>query len=457
MKKPFAFLSRHPARRLQAPWNYAQLGLLIFPLSPFLGALGILLASFVTIARQYRKLIRRPAIWSLALFSVWLIVTACFAYDRTAAFLGLFNFLPYFLVFVGCSTLVQTPTQLRSLAWLLVITSVPVVILGLGQLFWGWACQLQVLGIVLDWVIKPTGEPPGRMSSIFMYANTLAGYLVIVFILGLGLWIEAYQTLVTSHLKQQARRPPKLTRAAWLHWGFLSVAVIGNLVALILTNSRNAWVLAAGAGLAFALYQGWRWLVTGVAAIAGSVLWAAFGPSPVQQWLRAVVPAFFWARLTDQMYPDRPSQMLRTTQWQFAWSLAQQRPWTGWGLRNFTTLYQQQMHIWLGHPHSLMLMLIAETGIPAAVFFCGWVMWIVIQGFQMLYSWSAVGSYVSTRNKLVFFSYLVAVLACILFNTVDVSVFDPRLNMPGWLLLAAVCGVVYHQRAVAPSKRVNLK
>lgn len=456
---PFAFLSRHPDRHLQLAWNYAQLGVLIFPLSPFLGALGILLASFVTIARQYRKLIRRPVNWGLALLSVWLIITACFAYDRAAAFLGLFNFLPYFLVFVGCSALIQTPAQLRQWAWLSVITSVPVIILGLGQLFWGWTCEVHVLGIVVDWVVKPTGEPPGRMASIFMYANVLAGYLVIVFILGLGLWIDCQ--VVASHPKQPTRRLPQTTRIALLRWGFLSVAVIGNLIALILTDSRNAWALAASASLAFALYKGWHWLVAGVAALAGSVLWAAFGPPPLQQWLRAVVPTFFWARLTDQMYPDRPSQLLRTTQWQFAWSLTQQRPWTGWGLRNFTPLYLQQMHIWLGHPHSLLLMLSAETGIPGAVFFCGWVIWIVVQGFKLLSSWSVASSYASRRqllrNKLIFFSYLVAVLACILFNTVDVSVFDPRLNMPGWLLLAAICGVLYHQRAIAPCEKVNLK
>ena len=31
-----------------------------------------------------------------------------------------------------------------------------------------------------------------------------------------------------------------------------------------------------------------------------------------------------------------------------------------------------------------------------------------------------------------------------LFNTVDVTLFDFRLNTLSWLLLAAICGVVYH-------------
>ncbi len=449
---PFAFGSLHPDRRLQLPWNYAQLGMLALPLNPLVGILVLLLACGQTWRRQYHIIIRRPLNWGLAVFSVWLVLTASLAYERQTAFLGLFNFLPYFFVFAGYSALIQTPSQLRQWAWILVVTSVPVVILGLGQIFWGWAGHWQVLWIVLDSIIEPTGNPPGRMASIFMYANTLAAYLLIVFSLGLGLWIETFQTLAFSPLKYQANSPRHVPLTAWLRWGFLSVAVIGNLVALILTDSRNAWEIAIFTAIAFALYQGWRALVAGVAGIALTILWAAFGPSPVQQWLRAVVPAFFWARLTDQLYPDRPLATLRKTQWKFAWSLTQQRPWTGWGLRNFTPLYQAQMHLWLGHPHNFLLMLTAETGIPFAVLFCVWVSWIIVQGIQLCRDWLVVASSDSGRqmaqDRLIFFSYLVAFLACILCNTVDVTVFDARLNSLGWLVLSAICGVVYKRRAL---------
>lgn len=444
-------LQRHSVSRLQTAWNYAQLGLLILPLIPSFGTLGLILALVGTWRQQYHKIIHRPLNWGLAILATWLVITTGFAFDHLAAFLGLFNFLPLFVVFAAFSALIQTPAQLRQWSWILVVTSVPVVTIGLGQLFLGWVSPVQLQG-VLGWVISLKGNPPGRMASVFMYANVLAGYLVIVFILGLGLWIETYQTLAPLPLKGLARRTRHVSLIAWLRWGFLSVAVLGNLVALILTNSRNAWAIAVVASLAFALYQGWRWLVAGVAGIAGSVLLAAFGPSPMQQWLRAVVPSFFWARLTDQMYPDRPLALLRTTQWQFAWSLTQQRPWTGWGLRNFTSLYLAQMHVWLGHPHNFLLMLTAETGIPGAVLFCGWVSWVVFQGVQLLRDWSVIGATDRRQlagDKLIFFSYLVAVFACILFNTVDVSIFDLRLNILGWLLLSAISGIVYHQRANA--------
>ena len=434
--------------RWRSAWNYAQLGLLALPLTPFLGILCLLLACGQTWQQHYRQIISRPLNWGLAVLSVWLIITACFAYDRVSAFLGLFNFIPYFLVFAGFSALIQTPTQLRRWASILVITSVPVVLIGLGQMFWGWGYNLRILWVVLDWTVKPMGDPPGRMSSIFFYANVLAGYLVIVFSLALGLWIESYKILALSF--KQKTRLRRIAVTTWLRWGFLTAVVIGNLVALILTDSRNAWTIAVCIGLAFALYQGWHWLVAGVAAIAGSVIWAAFGPSPIQQWLRMVVPAFFWARLTDQLYPDRPLALRRETQWQFAWSLTQQRPWTGWGLRNFTQLYQTQMHLWLGHPHNFLLMLTSETGIPGAVLFCGWVSWVIIQGVQLLRNWSVITpTGQQAQDRLIFFTYLVAFLGCILFNSVDVTVFDPRLNSLGWLLLSAIAGVVYHRAHIS--------
>jgi len=440
-KKPLIPLQQHSISRLQIPWKCAQLGLLIFPIIPSLGALGIFIALIGTWRQKYRQIIHRPLNWGLAILAIWLVITATFGFHRSDAVLGLFNFLPFFGLFAAFSVLIQTPAQLRQLARILVFTSIPVVIIGLGQLFLDWVTLAQLQSII-GWTIAPDGNPPGRMASVFMYANILAGYLVISFILALELWIEAYKKVRSK--RQGTRRIQPLATLC-----FMSAAVIGNLVALILTNSRNAWAIAIFACLAFAVYQGWRWLIAGVAAIAGSILLAAFGPSPIQLWLRQIVPAFFWARLTDQMYPDRPVALLRTTQWQSAWTWTLQRPWTGWGLRNFTPLYQEHMNVWLGHPHNFLLMLTVETGIPAAIFFCGWTFWIIIQGIQLLRNWPFIAELERqqrAQDKLIFFSFLVAFFACVLFNTVDVSLFDLRLNTLGWLLLSAICGVVYKGR-----------
>lgn len=419
--------------RWQSAWNYSLWALLIFPLSPLVGAVTIGFVSLITWLKQSRQINRRPLNWGFALLSVLLIVSAGFADGKTLAFLGLFNLLPFFLLFVAHSALIQTFVQLRQMAWVLVIGSMPLVIIGLGQLFLGWSLKLEILWVVLDWTIVPGGNPPGRIASLFLHANTFGAYLAIIFILNLGLWVENYQQ---SRIKSKQLFPPHLLNLPFV---FLTVAMITNFITLIFTNSRNGWAIAIFACLAYALYQGWRILVGGVAAIISSVLLAAFAPSPVAQFFRQYVPAFFWARLNDDMYPDRPVALMRKTQWQFAWSLAQEHPWTGWGLHSFSTFYKAQMHTRLGHPHNLFLMLSAETGFPSTLLFFGLIAWILIRGIQLLRK----SKYINKEDRLIFFSYLLAFVGWVLFNTVDVTIFDFRLNAFSWLILAAVCGVVH--------------
>lgn len=419
----------HPQPSLQTPWNLTQIGLLIFPLSPFLGAVSIILAVFITCHKEYHRIIHSPLNRGFALLSLLLIISSSLAYDKTQAFLGLFNLLPFFLIFAGLSTLIQTTAQLRQIAAIFVIGSVPVVIMGLGQMFGGWSFQLQVLWVLLDLGLVSGGNPPGRMAAIFMHANLLAAYLAIAFTLGLGLWLERWSLVHRNNT----------------YFIFLSVSVMTSFIALIFTDSRNGWVMGIIACLAYALYQGWHIIVGSVTSIITSVLLAAFAPSPVAQFFRRFVPAYFWARLNDQMYPDRPVALMRTTQWEFAWSLTKEHPWTGWGLRSFSTLYKAQMHIDLGHPHNLFLMLSAETGLPSALLFFGCLGWIWVKAVQLLQR----PPYLAKADRLIFFSYIVVILQWVIFNTVDVTIFDFRLNTISWLLLAALWGVVDHSSGVS--------
>jgi O-antigen ligase len=468
---------RHPEPRLQTYWDGFQVALLVIPFSSLLGSVAVSLISLILLQQRFRSIARRPVNRGLAIVAILMVISAILAYQKADAFLGLANFLPFFIIFAALSELIQTPAQLRRLAWILVSTSVPVVLIGFGQQFLGWSGHVQLFGSVVDWEINPTGNPPGRMASIFFYANVLASYLVVTFTLSLGLWIEAIngaQEIGAQEIgdrgqgRRRDRGTPNPKPYPLLHRIFLTVTVLANAIALVLTDSRNVWAIALFACLTFAIYQGWKWLLAGVVAVAGSILGAAFGPSPIKERLQAVVPDFLWLRLTDQLYPNRPVETLRLTQWKFAESLIQQRPLTGWGLRNFSLLYQEQMHLFIGHPHNLPLMLAAETGLPTTVLFLGLVGWVVFRGSTFLAAWmseapekavprqakadvplsASLPPYVPTsplRDRLIFFTFLTAFLGCALFNLLDITLFDVRINLLGWLLLAAIWGVVDHQ------------
>lgn len=463
--------SRHRDRQLQPWWNSAQLGLLLLPMSPLLGGVGLLVAMVGTWKQRYREIHRRWVNRGFAILAVWLAIATGFSADPSVALLGLFNFLPFFAFFAAFSLLIQTPAQMRRIAWIAVATSVPVVIIGLGQLFWGWSGPVK-LWPILYWQLEATGTPPGRMASVFAYANVLASYFLITFILGLGLWFETARgwRKLTQRPKQTEKvrdpRDPRVVKSidvnatgqegkVWEQLIFLSVALLGNGYALLLTNSRNGWAIAAIAVLAFALYHGWRLLVAGFVAVLSMILGSAFAPEPLQTWLRAIVPSYFWMRLSDELFPERHVATLRTTQWQFAWDMTRDRPLTGWGLRTFTDLYEAQTQVWMGHPHNLFLMLAAETGIPATLLLSGLVGWVLAKAVVLLWIWrdntpenhqDIPGDFHEiTDDKLIFFTYLVAFGACILFHLLDVTLFDSRVNILGWLLLAAICGVTYRQ------------
>ena len=387
-----------------------------------MGAVGLFVLSSRIWLRDYNKIVTSRLNRSLGILTILLIVSCIFAEYPKEAWLGLANLVPFFWLFVALKELIDRPAKLIQLSWILILPSLPIVVLGLAQLYLGWDTPT-LLESVLGWELVPQGVPTGRMSSVFIYTNFLAVYLTIAFTLTLGLWLETWQSI-----KQKSS--PHRNQILLV----LTAILIADITGLVLTSSRNAWGLAVISFMAFALFMGWRWLIWAITGVATAILWASFMPNFGGMQLRRVVPAFFWARLSDQIY-DRPVETLRITQWQFCLDLIKERPLFGWGLRNFSPLYEAKMNYWFGHPHSLYLMLAAETGLIATLLIMAVVGYIVYRAFILLKNWRFHSS------KLIYFSYVIVFVCCILFNLSDVTIFDLRVNTIIWIILAAVSGI----------------
>ena len=425
----------------QRLWRWGQGMFFIFPLLPTWGSLGLLVVASIALKQQWRELLKRPLVWVLLALTLWLCLTSVTAEYPTEAWLGIANFIPFFIVFMGMSLLVETPSQLRRLAGLAVMASVPVAILGLGQIALGWTTP-EILKPFLGWVVVENGNPSGRLAAVFMYANIAGAYFLVMLTLALGLWVEAYRW----------RR-----KQVWEWLGLTGIIVLLG-AALVLTSSRNAWLVGGLVTVAFIIYLRWYGLLALGSAVIAGIIGAAFAPSPVNNWLRQLVPRYFWARLNDQMYSDRAVETLRTTQWDFTWELIQQRPFFGWGLRNFTPLYEEAMGIWLGHPHNLPLMLSAEMGIPGMLIVVGLVGSAIARATFLLTLWSDLSPIPGTQkweqDKLIFFTIIVAFFALTLFNLLDITLFDLRMNLLGWLLLAMIQGVSHYYRHLILGKKL---
>ena len=72
-----------------------------------------------------------------------------------------------------------TAAARRRVALALVAATVPVILTGLGQLWWGWHGPFQALGGLVIWHIKAGGNPPGRLAGLFDYANIAGSWLAL--------------------------------------------------------------------------------------------------------------------------------------------------------------------------------------------------------------------------------------------------------------------------------------
>jgi O-antigen ligase len=263
------------------------------------------------------------------------------------------------------------------------------------------------------------------MSSLFVYTSVMATYLQVIFVFCLGLWVDALAAI--DLLKR------RISLEFYGLTGYLAIL----LLALILTSSRTAWMVAIVAIIAMTIYRQWYWFLGAIAAIVSLIFGAAFAPDPSRTGLRRIVPAYFWARINDSMYPNRPTVDTRESLFKFAWQLTLDRPLTGWGLQTFGNLYRDKTGFYLNHPHNIFLSLSYGVGIPMTVFFVSAIGYIFYTVFRF---WIELPQQWDSARTIVF-SYLLAAVGFVIMNITDLTLFMLPMNFFFWVILTALYGL----------------
>lgn len=412
-------------------WQLILFGLFILPIIPALGIACLLIIIFINFRPKFN--FRHPLSTNnlLLILTFCLIISCLLAKKSGDAWLGLANFLPFFALFIVIKNIVNRIQQLKIISLMISFASILIVILGLGQLYWGWSSP-QLLYTLTGWNLVLNGVPPNRMSSVFIHANLLSFYLTTSLILISGLWLSEYSGKfnlfkIIKNYKQINFKPGSF---------FFILTIIFDLIGLLLTHSRNGWLITFFAIIAFCFYFQWYRFIQLLSLSSIVIAWASFGNLWGQNWLRKIVPDFLWQRLSDEMFGDRPLATLRITQWRFCLDMTWNRPIFGWGLRNFGFLYKEEFATYLGHPHNLLLMFMAETGIIGLILLVTFVGKVLGQGMIALRSIKN-----SNSDRIILFSYLICFGGYFIFNLSDVSIFDLRSNTLGWFILACIAGV----------------
>ena len=135
-------------------WNCFQLGVFFLPSSAFISYVFLLVALFQGSFKR-RDLYWREY-WNYPLLLItFLMIIGCIRSDTgLLAWLGLFNWLPFFWCFWGLQPYLLTPERRKKCASCLVLGSLPVLFTGFGQLWLGWeghgnGIKIMDIGIIM--------------------------------------------------------------------------------------------------------------------------------------------------------------------------------------------------------------------------------------------------------------------------------------------------------------------
>jgi hypothetical protein len=408
-------------QELHLEWKWLQSIAIFLPISnvfmPFLAALLALFVSF----RYGWKAIATPVNRAYFGLSVWMILTTIIAFNIGTAAGGLANFLPYFLLAASTSYIVRTPKQFMHFLWLLVFSSLFVSSFGI----------LQAIINRPDWIFPkvifdsyqiPMGfSPDRRIQSFFGHFNEAAVYLLTIIPIAFHFAVGKVKSI---------SKPQK-----WIALIALALAIC----VLILTSSRNAWVLAILGFVAIALYyRQWK-LVGGFGFAMLLIAWAVFGQKfgLGGEWLRSLLPEGFVNRLTSTVDPklgDYASTADRLNAWQFALSLISQHPIQGWGLRNFPLIAQSMGYDLRGlpHEHNFFMAIAVGSGIPALLGFVTIIIWTIWTSLRSIFAQQTEGTMVIVA---------ISIILCLLSGWLDIVFYEPRISILLWLLLGSMYGL----------------
>ena len=416
-------------------WNCFQLGLFLLPSTVLLSGLFFLVA--LVLGSKNRQFSYLKDLWNFPLLiASSLMIIGCFtAYSEWLSWVGLANWLPLFWAFWAFQPYLTNSHSRRFSGLVLLAGTVPVVLTGFGQLLLGWTGPWDALGGLIIWHVVPGGQPFGRLSGLFDYANIAGAWLAII-------WPFSLAALIHSFAERRNKS------ASF----FIVLAIaIAIAIAILLTDSRNAW----GAFLlAIPFLYGtstWIWLLPLFAFLVTPIFISSFPgvPLSIQEFFRFFVPQSIWERLSDIRF-DRAIEATRLNQWKLAILFILEKPFLGWGAAAFSIIYTEKTGLWHGHAHNLPLELAVAHGLPASLLIIG-------MALKLLYE-SMMRGVISKKARLddklgtILFdrAWWTATLIIIFLHAFDIPLFDSRINILSWVLLAGL------RALIKPSTNLNL-
>ena len=140
--------------------------------------------------------------------------------------------------------------------------------------------------------------------------------------------------------------------------------------------------------------------------------------------------------------------------WRYALEFIYEKPIFGHGSKSFTPLLFNETGIWKAHTHNLVVELVFNYGLPAALLMLLPILYLTYKAYLKLFFIKL------NLNKYKIFdrAWLISITLLIVMHLVDIQYFDGRISIAGWVLLAGIRNIVFeNQKINGKNIKNNLK
>lgn len=323
------------------------------------------------------------------------------------AFIGLFNWLPLFVLFWGLQPYLKSNKQRQTFSVCIVGGTIPIVITAIGQYLFGWHGPFDFYGLI-TWYQRPLNINDG-VTGLFNNPNYAGTWLSLAWPFSL----EIFQ-------RSKSKKAKKVITA------FISISI---LITALLTLSRNTFIglfitLFISLNLKLFLIILFLFIFFEILILI-SIIFVKFGLISI------------FAGLSNSVYEniisfDYQYTFPRIEIWFKSISLIYKRIWIGWGPTSFPNLYKSNYQgLDIQHTHNMVLELAHNFGIPSAIILSLFVLCMILKSYKIV-------SRIENNQQLVNKFWIISMLIIFISHLFDITYYDGRFNTISWIILAGI-------------------
>ncbi len=436
MKNYFPNLSSEIFVSKKLGFKFFRIGIFLLAAAPALSGIFLFLALIIGSFNRADYFWRDKWNYPFIASGVLMIVSSCAIFFRDSheyldswdpwlSWIGLLNWLPFFWCFWGFQPYLLSSKARKSCGLYFIAGSIPVLVTGFGQYWFGWHGPFEVFNGFIIWFQRPIQDMQG-LTGLFNNSNYAGSWLTIV-------WPFCLAALLQPSLNIFSRLTLFLINSSFV-------------TSIILTNSRNAW-----GGLLFPIpivlgASQWGWLIPLILLLLLPVFAAIvpFASPELQVFARSIVPERIWLRFSEEFSKFENYPRARFDIWKNALNFISQRPLIGWGAAAFPVLYKLlgETGYRQEHTHNLPFELAFSYGIPVAILIFINIFALLIVSFKFVLSKKRASKRDDFQYALFARAWWASCLFLICSHMLDIPYFDARISMAFWILLAGLRGLI---------------